>query len=163
MKFYSIFCKNDKHSKKIFLTGSFLLILVVCDILGETWQSKVTRLRKKMEEKKTTVMVLSLLDDVACKLKRKACCILQYFAWRFKLLRRSYQHIRRLAPNLNNLNNSYKGSIRLRCHADEAKEIVSVTKHTGGNFKVISVSSYFSSSFNWTAISDTCDVLIFTS
>ena len=35
---------------------------------GETWQSKVSRLRKKMAERKATVMVLSLLDDVACKL-----------------------------------------------------------------------------------------------
>ncbi len=48
------------------------------NVEGESWQSKVKRLRAKMRETKTTVIVLSALDDIACKQETLImyCCIL---------------------------------------------------------------------------------------
>jgi hypothetical protein len=36
-------------------------------LLGKTWQEKICLVREKLEEKKADALILTALDEVACK------------------------------------------------------------------------------------------------
>ena len=58
-------CVNHIILSNIYVASCYSFFLHISK--GETWQKKITRLREKMAEKKATVMVLSSLDEVACR------------------------------------------------------------------------------------------------